>query len=222
MAEKHWVQHQLSDENAADSLSKDLNIGKDLATVLLARGIRDLGEAKAFFRPSLEQLHDPFLMNGMEVAVNRILQSIEQNENILVYGDYDVDGTSAVALVYKFISKIHRKTGFYIPDRYAEGYGISFQGVDFAAENGYTLIIALDCGIKSVDKVAYAKTKGIEFIICDHHLPGEEPPGTIHVTDAHANYGGPADPAKNERGGVWKLVPADQVPAGAITAPLEN
>lgn len=181
MAEKRWVPNSHTDETTAERLSKDLNIGKDLALVLMSRGIRNFQEAKAFFRPDISQLHDPFLMNGMEVAVNRILQGFERNEKILIYGDYDVDGTSAVALVYKFISKLHPATGFYIPDRYAEGYGISVQGIDFAAANDYTLIIALDCGIKSVDKVAYATTKGIEFIICDHHLPGDELPEAISI-----------------------------------------
>lgn len=181
MAEKNWIQQHIPDDSAAEALAKDLNIGKDLVTLLMNRGVRNFQEAKDFFRPDFNQLHDPFLMNGMEVAVNRIQQALDQKEKILIYGDYDVDGTTAVALVYKFISKLHRHTGFYIPDRYSEGYGISFQGVDFAAENGYKLIIALDCGIKSIDKVAYAKTKDIEFIICDHHLPGEEIPEATSI-----------------------------------------
>lgn len=164
-----------------EQLSKELNIGKDLATILIQRGVESYDQAKDFFRPKLEQLHDPFLMKGMEKAVERILLAFRNNERILIYGDYDVDGTSAVAVVYKFISNLHSSTGFYIPDRYGEGYGISFLGIDFAKENNYTLIIALDCGIKAIDKVTYANEKKIDFIICDHHLPDLELPAAISI-----------------------------------------
>ena len=181
MHDKRWITPPLPDKHLLDELAKDLNIGKDLATILMQRGITTFSEAKNFFRPSLDGLHDPYLMKGMEKAVSRILEAIEKKENILIYGDYDVDGTSAVAVVYKFISKLHGQTGYYIPDRYAEGYGISFLGIDYAAENNYSLIVALDCGIKAVDKVAYANEKHIDFIICDHHLPGEELPAAVSI-----------------------------------------
>ena len=173
MAEKRWICVANPNKDLQDKLSKELNIGSDLATVLLNRGIHSFDEAKNFFRPQIDLLHNPFLMKGMESAVNRILAAIEKNEKILIYGDYDVDGTTAVSLVYMFLSKLHPKIEYYIPDRYIEGYGISFKGIDHAFENNFKLIIALDCGIKSIDKVAYANEKNIDFIICDHHLPDE-------------------------------------------------
>jgi single-stranded-DNA-specific exonuclease len=147
------------------------------------RGIKDHSEAAAFFRPDLSQLHDPFLMKDMLVAVERIERALGEGEKIMVFGDYDVDGTTAVALVYSFLRKYTGNITFYIPDRYAEGYGISTQGIDHAASNDVSLIIALDCGIKSIDKVAYASEKGIDFIICDHHRPGDELPAAVAVLD---------------------------------------
>lgn len=160
-----------------------LGVYTRIATLLAQRGISTFDEAKEFFRPKLEELHDPFLMKGMDKAVERIQQAIANEENILVYGDYDVDGTTAVAFTYSFFSKLHNGIDFYIPDRYKEGYGVSTAGIDYAADNDVTLIIALDCGIRAVDKVQYAKEKGIDFIICDHHLPGNELPNAVAVLD---------------------------------------
>ncbi len=182
--EKRWSLKKQSEKSAVDKLAKELNVDSVLANLLLQRGINSFDEAKTFFRPSLESLHDPFLMKDMDVAISRIEKAIKANENILVYGDYDVDGTTAVALVYSFL-KTHTKNNisYYIPDRYSEGYGISFQGINFAKENGFSLIIALDCGIKSIDKIDYANEKGIDFIICDHHRPGETLPNAVAVLD---------------------------------------
>ena len=143
-----------------------------------------MDEAKDFFRPQLSHLHDPFLMKDMDKAVKRLETAIGRKEKILVYGDYDVDGTTAVALVYKFLQQFSSSLGFYVPDRYGEGYGVSYKGIDYAAENGYTLIIVLDCGIKAVEKVRYAKEKGIDIIICDHHNPDNELPEAVAVLDA--------------------------------------
>ena len=154
-----------------------------IATLLIQRGIATFDQAKSFFRPSLDHLHDPFLMKDMDVAVNRIEQAIVNQENILVFGDYDVDGTTAVSLVSSYLKSISPNIATYIPDRYAEGYGISFQGIDFAEDNGFSLIIALDCGIKSIEHVAYAKEKHIDFIICDHHRPGDSLPEAVAVLD---------------------------------------
>ena len=153
------------------------------ASLLAQRGIADKRMAAHFFRPSLADLHDPFLMAGMLRAVERIEQALAENERIMVYGDYDVDGTTAVALVYGFLARFTGNLSFYIPDRYSEGYGISFQGIDKAEGEGVRLIIALDCGIKANDKVAYASERGIDFIICDHHLPGAELPKSVAVLD---------------------------------------
>ncbi len=167
-----------------DCLAKELNISKTAAALLVRRGLETAEQARTFIRPSLEQLHDPFLMRDMDKAVTRLSAAIEKNERILIYGDYDVDGTTAVALVYTFLYKHYQNIDFYIPDRYKEGYGVSFQGIDFAAETKCKLIIALDCGIRSIDKVEYAKNKGIDFIVCDHHLPGDNIPDAIAVLDA--------------------------------------
>lgn len=172
-------------------LCEVLQIEPLLAKLLLQRGVRNYEEARAFFRPSLEDLHDPFLMKDMQKAVDRIERAIENEERILVFGDYDVDGTTAVALMSSYLRTISPYIDSYIPDRYLEGYGVSFAGIDYAADNEMSLIIALDCGIKSVDKVAYAKEKGIDFIICDHHLPGDEVPDAVAVLDpkqADCNY----------------------------------
>lgn len=181
--EKRWAEHLITNFEAVEKLAQELNINNILAQMLYKRGIQTFEEAKAFFRPELRHLHDPFLMNGMTQAVKRIEQAIKAKENILIYGDYDVDGTTSVALVYSFFKDIYPHISYYIPDRYLEGYGISTQGIDFAADNDISLIIALDCGIKAVDKVEYAKSKGIDFIICDHHLPGEIIPDAVAVLD---------------------------------------
>lgn len=181
--EKRWVLKPQGDKDLVRHLSKLLNINENLANLLAQRGISSYDEAKAYFRPQMEHLHNPFLMSGMHKAIERIEQAIKKGEKILIYGDYDVDGTTAVALVYTFLQKIHPKIDFYIPDRYSEGYGISFKGIDFAAENGFSLIIALDCGIKSVEKVDYAKKKKVDFIICDHHRPGDKLPEAVAILD---------------------------------------
>lgn len=164
-------------------LVSELNISPLIAGLLVQRGINTFDQAKAFFRPSLDDLHDPYLMKDMDKAVARIEKAIANGENILVYGDYDVDGTTAVALVSSYLRSYYPNVATYIPDRYAEGYGVSFQGIDFAEDNGFTLIIALDCGIKSIDKVAYARQKDIDFVICDHHRPGDELPEAVAVLD---------------------------------------
>jgi len=165
------------------TLSKSLGVDNVIASLLLQRGIETFEEAKKFFRPSLDELHDPFLMKDMDVAVSRIEKAIEDEENILVYGDYDVDGTTSVALLSSYLLSYYPNVATYIPDRYDEGYGVSFKGIDFAEDNGFTLIIALDCGIKAIDKVAYASEKEIDFIICDHHRPGKNLPQAAAVLD---------------------------------------
>jgi single-stranded-DNA-specific exonuclease len=167
-----------------ESLTKELGISPILVHLLVQRGIDSFDKAKQFFRPQLTDLHDPFLMKDMDKAVARLNTALQKKEHILIYGDYDVDGTTAVALVYRFLQQFSSDIGYYIPDRYGEGYGISYKGIDFAANNGYSLIIALDCGIKAVEKIEYAKTKGIDFIICDHHVPDEKLPEAIAVLDA--------------------------------------
>lgn len=190
---KRWVVKPRAEEKIVKTLSQELNIDDMLANLLAQRGIRNYGDAKKFFRPSLDDLHDPFLMKDMDKAVSRLEKAILNSEKILVYGDYDVDGTTAVTLVYSFLIQHCKKEliGFYIPDRYTEGYGISFQGIDHAKENNYSLIIALDCGIKASDKVAYANERNIDFIICDHHRPGDTLPQAYAILDpkrADCNY----------------------------------
>lgn len=175
------------DPVATKQLQQQLNIHPALAQILVQRGINTFEAARHFFRPQLTDLHDPFLMKDMDVAIQRIAAALQHNEAILVYGDYDVDGTTAVAVVFSFLKSLHANVGFYIPDRYSEGYGVSTQGIDYAHEKGYSLIIALDCGIKSIDKVGYAKGKNIDFIICDHHLPGDELPDAVAVLDPKRN-----------------------------------
>lgn len=165
------------------ALQSELKIHPALCNILVQRGIETYEQAKSFFRPSLEELHDPFLMKDMDKAVNRIVTAFMNGEKVLIYGDYDVDGTTSVATAYSFFKEIYPAIDYYIPNRYTEGYGVSTRGIDYAAENGFTLIIALDCGIKSNDKVDYANSKGIDFIICDHHLPGSEIPNAIAVLD---------------------------------------
>jgi single-stranded-DNA-specific exonuclease len=170
-------------EDKVKHLAKALNIEDFVATLLVQRGIETFEDAKRFFRPSLDDLHDPYLMKDMEKAVERIEKAIENEENILVFGDYDVDGTTAVSLVSSYLKTYYPNVATYIPDRYGEGYGISFKGIDFADDNGFSLIIALDCGIKSIDHVGYAKARNIDFIICDHHRPGQFLPEAIAVLD---------------------------------------
>ncbi len=164
-------------------LAQELSIDNTLAKLLVQRGLENYNQAKAFFRPNLSDLHNPYLMKDMDLAVARIEKAILKGENILVYGDYDVDGTTAVSLLSSYLKTIHPNIATYIPDRYDEGYGISFKGIDFAEDNAISLIIALDCGIKAIDKVTYAKEKGIDFIICDHHRPGNKIPDAVAVLD---------------------------------------
>ncbi len=180
-----WILNQSADKQQVEEIIKALNIDENLATLLVQRGISDYEEAKTFFRPSLSQLHDPFLMKDMDKAIDRILRAINEGEKLLVYGDYDVDGTTAVAVVYSYLKLFFKKKKieFYIPDRYEEGYGISFKGIDYAAENGFKLVIALDCGIKAVERIEYANERGVDFIICDHHRAGDVLPNAVAVLD---------------------------------------
>ncbi|MDR0420757.1 MAG: single-stranded-DNA-specific exonuclease RecJ [Prevotellaceae bacterium] len=182
--EKKWILPVVGDNEKISSLATALGVDFTLAQLLVQREIYTLEQAKFFFRPQLENLHDPFLMKDMWCAVDRINQAIKRNEHIMIYGDYDVDGTTAVALVYSFIHKIHNNVSYYIPDRYDEGYGISTKGINHANENSVKLIIALDCGIKANEKVDYANQLGIDFIICDHHLPDDNIPKAVAVLDA--------------------------------------
>ena len=170
-------------EAIVDTLANQLNVDPILASLLIQRGVENFEQAKKFFRPTLQDLHDPFMMKDMDIAVARIEKALQNDENILVYGDYDVDGTTSVALVSSFLKTQSPHIATYIPDRYEEGYGISYQGIDFADDNDFSLIIALDCGIKAIEKVAYASEKGIDFIICDHHRPGSEIPKAVAVLD---------------------------------------
>jgi single-stranded-DNA-specific exonuclease len=169
------------EEALQQQLERELNISAAAARMLVVRNIQSAEEAREFIRPSLDKLHDPFLMKDMDKAVERLHQALTQDEKILIYGDYDVDGTTAVAVMYRFLSSLTSRLDYYIPDRYNEGYGVSTQGIDYAAEQGCTLIITLDCGIKAVEKVAYAKSKGIDVIVCDHHTPGDELPAAVAV-----------------------------------------
>lgn len=180
-----WIYKPEPDEETVDAMSTSLGFGTFESKLLVLRGIDNYQKAREFFKPKLEDIHNPFLMADMQKAVERIANAIENGEKILVYGDYDVDGTTAVALMYLYLSKIVEKKylDFYIPDRNSEGYGISKEGIDFAKENGFSLIIALDCGIKAADKIDYASSLGIDFIICDHHLPGETIPNAHAVLD---------------------------------------
>lgn len=180
---KRWILKKQGDPELIKSLMEQLNVDTNIANLLAQRNITTFEEAKLFFRPSLNELHDPFLMMDMDKAVDRIVKAIGNNESIMLYGDYDVDGTTAVATLYEFLKRYPLDIGFYIPDRYSEGYGVSVQGIDYAAEHGYKLMIAVDCGIKAVEKIAYAKSKNIEFIICDHHRPGDSLPEAVAVLD---------------------------------------
>lgn len=181
--EKNWVIKSQGAEAEVTALSRSLNVAKPLANLLVQRGIRTFDDAKAFFRPDLGDLHDPFLMKDMDLAVERIEAAMTNNEKVLVYGDYDVDGTTAVSLIYSFFKDHFPEIDYYIPNRYSEGYGVSKGGIDHAAKNGFSLIIALDCGIKAVEKIAYAKSLGVDFIICDHHTPGDTLPEACAVLD---------------------------------------
>ena len=178
-----WKLKNKPDPIITKELSRSLGVDPVISSILVQRGIDNFDAAKHFFRPSMESLHDPFLMRDMDKAVQRIQEAIAENENIMIFGDYDVDGTTAVSLVYAYLSKHYQNITTYIPDRYEEGYGISYTGIDFAHDNDISLIIALDCGIKAIDKINYAGEKGIDFIICDHHRPGSTLPEAIAVLD---------------------------------------
>ncbi|MGJ5643124.1 single-stranded-DNA-specific exonuclease RecJ [Formosa sp. S-31] len=178
-----WTLKPKPDLNKVSALKNALQVDDLTASLLIQRGIETFEEARSFFRPDLNALHDPYLMKDMDKAVARIELALERGENILVYGDYDVDGTTSVALMSSYLRTRQDNVATYIPDRYDEGYGVSFKGIDFADDNDFTLIVALDCGIKAIDKVAYAKQKGIDFIICDHHRPGAEIPEAAAVLD---------------------------------------
>ena len=180
---KRWLEEKSADKELVKKLSDVLHINKHLTNLLAQRGISSYEEAKTFFRPSLHSLHDPFLLKDMDKAVDRVIQAMQDKERILVYGDYDVDGTTAVAMVYLFLKSMGADVDFYIPNRYNEGYGISLQGIEYAYEKGFTLVIALDCGIKAVEKIKEAQERNIDFIICDHHRPGEELPPAVAVLD---------------------------------------
>ncbi|MCX4335574.1 MAG: single-stranded-DNA-specific exonuclease RecJ [Bacteroidales bacterium] len=181
--EKKWIKRENADAETVSRLSSELGIDPVLAELLVQRGIHTFSQARSFFRPDLADLHDPFLMKDMDKAVDRVHRAIVGNEKILVYGDYDVDGTTAVSLVYSFLARLTDRIDFYIPERYDEGYGVSYKGIDWAADNGFGLIITLDCGIKANEKVDYAKGKGIDMIICDHHLPENDIPDAVAVLD---------------------------------------
>lgn len=186
--EKNWKFRPaplLTDDlQVVSNLVNQLSISNSMATMLWQRGVKDFDEAKYFFRPQIEDLHDPFLMKDMDIAVDRLIKAVDTNEKILIFGDYDVDGTTAVALFYGFLKNYYPNIEYYNPDRYKEGYGISNLGIDYAAEIGASLMVSLDCGIKSIDKIEYAQTKyGIDFIICDHHEPGDELPAAVAVLD---------------------------------------
>jgi single-stranded-DNA-specific exonuclease len=183
MKEKHWLIREDYDLETVEKLAASLGVDRIIATLLVERGVTTYEEARRFFRPGLDQINDPFLMKGMRQAIDRINEAIEKQERIMVYGDYDVDGTSAVALVYSYLKDLDQNIDFYVPDREREGYGISYQGIDYARETGVKLIIALDCGIKAVEEVAYAAQYGTGFIIGDHHLPGEVVPDAVAVLD---------------------------------------
>ncbi len=183
ISEKKWTVKDSAAPETVAQLSTELGIDGVLAELLVQRGVTTFEEARSFFRPRLEDLHDPFLMTDMDKAVERLHKAITEGEKILVYGDYDVDGTTAVAQVYSFIKMFSQNVSFYIPDRYDEGYGLSYKALDWAGDNDINLVITLDCGIKAIDKVEYARAKDIEVIICDHHLPEEELPAAVAILD---------------------------------------
>jgi len=181
--EKIWKMREGADVENVRQLSSELGVDPVLSELLVQRGVRTFEQARSFFRPNLNDLHDPFLMQDMDKAVERVRQAVVAGEKILVYGDYDVDGTTAVSLVYSFLRRLTRQIDFYIPERYDEGYGVSYKGIDWASANGFRLIIPLDCGIKANEKVEYARERGIDMIICDHHLPENELPKAVAVLD---------------------------------------
>ena len=181
--EKKWIVKEQGNPALVRALSAELGIDQVLANLLVQRNITTAERAREFFKPDLGKLHDPFLMKDMDKAVQRLEKAITTEEKVLIYGDYDVDGTTAVALMYTFIRNFNPNVEYYIPDRYDEGYGISYKGIEWGHDNGYTLIIALDCGIKAVEKIAYAKSLGIDMIICDHHLPDEQLPPAVAILD---------------------------------------
>ncbi|MBR5256724.1 MAG: single-stranded-DNA-specific exonuclease RecJ [Bacteroidales bacterium] len=183
ITERKWTVHEPGNPEKVDRLATELGVDRVLAELLVQRGVETFQQARAFFRPSLEDLHDPFLMKDMDKAVERLHEAIAKGQKILVYGDYDVDGTTAVALVYSFVRRFTKRVEYYIPDRYDEGYGVSYKGLDWASDNGINLLITLDCGIKAIEKVEYARSKGIDVIICDHHLPENELPAAVAVLD---------------------------------------
>lgn len=183
MLEKEWREVKLTDDQAIDAFANELNVDRIIARLLIQRGIDSFELAKEFFRPTLQSLHDPFFMTDMDKAITRLNDAIFNNERILIFGDYDVDGTTSVALMYNFLRELHDNLDAYVPDRYIEGYGISKKGIDYAETTGCTLIIALDCGITAVDEIDYANSKSIDFIICDHHLPGSQLPKACAVLD---------------------------------------
>ena len=183
ITERKWTVREPGNPEKVDRLATELGVDRVLAELLVQRGVETFQQARAFFRPSLEDLHDPFLMKDMDKAVERLHEAITKGQKILVYGDYDVDGTTAVALVYSFVRRFTKRVEYYIPDRYDEGYGVSYKGLDWASDNGVDLLITLDCGIKAIEKVEYARSKGIDVIICDHHLPENELPGAVAVLD---------------------------------------
>jgi single-stranded-DNA-specific exonuclease len=178
-----WISKENADSDKVITLAQSLGVSRSIAQLLIQRGINDFDAAKDFFRPHWNQLHDPFLMRDMDRAIDRILEALEEESPIMVYGDYDVDGTTSVALVASFLKTLSPNISTYIPDRYAEGYGVSYRGIDRAAEENIPLIIALDCGVKAIEQVRYAKEKGVDFIICDHHRPGDLLPDAIAVLD---------------------------------------
>ncbi len=178
--EKRWKIVR-EDAEASKQLQESLRIHPVICNILTQRGIYTFEQAKDFFRPELAKLHDPWLMKDMDKAVARIMRAVSSNEKILIFGDYDVDGTTAVACVFQFLKQLHPSVDFYIPHRYREGYGVSKAGIDHAKENGFTLIISLDCGIKSTELIGYAAGLGIDFIVCDHHLPDNELPPAVAI-----------------------------------------
>lgn len=176
-----------SDDFLVDNLSKELKVNNIISHLLILRGINQYSDAEIFFRPKVSNLHSPFLMKGMKEAIERINLAIKKGEKVLIYGDYDVDGTTSVAMMYSFLNRFFTNVGYYIPDRYEEGYGISFKGIDYAQIEGYTLIIALDCGTRDVKQIDYASNKGIDFIICDHHNPGLNIPRAVSILNPKQN-----------------------------------
>jgi len=180
---KRWVIKERGDRERIKELAQSLNIDESLSNLLVQRGVQSFDEARSYFRPSLSHLHDPFLMKDMDKAVDRVRKAIDRKEKVLIYGDYDVDGTTAVALLYTYLQQFIDQIEYYVPDRYAEGYGVSYQGIDYAIAQGVSLVIVLDCGIKAVDKINYAKENGVDFIVCDHHRPADKIPSACAVLD---------------------------------------